>query len=426
MSSARGRVAVVVAALVSIVAVACAPAAPPSPAPAPAAPKASEAASPVAQKAAESKPATAASPATAPAAPSTGSGQAKPVESPAAAALAPSTGSGQAKPAASPAAAPAADKATNNFYAGKTITFIAGSTPGGGTDTLARITARHLPRFIPGNPNIIVQNMAGGGGIPALNHLFNVAKPDGLTFDGSIAQTLLYAQLQGVDQVRYDLRKATWIGNTIVDPQVLWVRSDSPYTSLEAIRTASTPPKLGAQAGSHPSVVIPRIVSEITGLKFNVVTGYPGSPEIFLDVERGALDGRFASYGSLQTQRPDWIKDNFVRILMTTARQRLPELPEVPSVTEIIPPDRQSYLSLLFGPQDMSRSVVGHPDIPPEIAKIVQDGLAAVVKDPEFISDMQKAGFDVGYTSPNEIRNSVVKLIDDPDLKTTLNRLLAN
>jgi tripartite-type tricarboxylate transporter receptor subunit TctC len=420
MKPSRARVAVALATLFSIVTVACAPAAPPSPTTKPAAPAAAPAApaapaaSPAAQpKAAESKPATAASPVTAPAA--------KPVESPAAAAkpAAPSA-------AASPPAAAAAPKSTNMFYSGKTITFLAGSTPGGGTDTLARITARYMPRFIPGSPNIIVQNMAGGGGIPALNHLFNVAKSDGLTFDGSIAQTVLYAQIEGVEQVRYDLRKATYVGNAIVDPQVLWVRSDSPYTSLDAIRSATTPPKLGAQAGTHPSVVIPKIVGEITGLNLNVVTGYPGSPEIFLDVERGALDGRFASYGSLQTQRPDWIKDNYVRILMTTARQRLPELPDVPSISEIIPPERQNYLSLLFGPQDMSRSVLGHPEIPPEVAKIMQDSFAEMVKDPEFASDMQKAGFDVGYTSPNEIRESVVKLIDDPELKTTLNRLLAN
>lgn len=365
-----------------------------------------------------------------PAAPTTEPAPAPAPKTEPAAPAAPAPPAPEAKPAQPPAkpaeAKPAEAKPEPDYYAGKTITFIAGSSPGGGTDTLARITARHLSRFIPGNPTIIVQNMPGGGGIPALNHLYHQSAPDGLTFDGSIAQTVLYAQLQGDEAVRYDLAEVTYIGNAIDDPQVLWLRSETPFTNLDDVRNATTAPRLGAQSGTHPSVIIPRVVGEVTGLEFNVITGYPGSPEIFLDVERGALDGRFASYGSLQTQRPDWIADNYVRILMTTARERLPELPEAPSIMEIVPPERESLLSLLYGPGNLSRSVLGPPGIPPEIARIVQDAFAEMVNDPEFISDMERAGFDVGYTSPEDVHESVVQLLSDEESKAVLNRLLSN
>src|SRR5919197_261715 len=183
-----------------------------------------------------------------------------------------------AAPTTAPAAAAAAS--TNNYFTGKTITMVAGSSAGGGTDTTNRLVARHLGRFIPGKPNVIVQNVDGAGGVIALNQV-SAAKPDGLTFNGAVSQALLYGQIQGLEQARFDLRKLTWVGSAFQDTNVLWVRSDTPYTSLESIRSASRPPRLGAQSATHPSAVLPKIVTEITGISFNVVVGYPGSPEIF-------------------------------------------------------------------------------------------------------------------------------------------------
>ena len=366
-------------AVVSLVLAACAPAAPPSPTAAPAKP--AEAAKPT-----ESQPA-----------------------APAAQELAP------AKPA---------DKPASNYYAGKTITLVAGSSAGGGTDTIVRLVQRHLPRFIPGKPNIIVQNEEGAGGVIALNNVAN-AKPDGLTYNGSVSQALLFGQLQGISQAKFDLKTLTWIGSAFDDSNILWLRTATPYTDLDAIRQASTPPKLGAQSGTHPSVVIPRIVQEVTGLKFNVIVGYPGSPEIFLDVERGALDGRFASYGSLLTQRPEWVENKTIRFLLFTGKERHKELPDVPTVADVIPADRRSLLPLIYAPQLMNRAMAGPPGIPPDIAKLMQDAYGQMARDREFLSDMEKTCFDAGYLSPADIQDATVKLLDDEAMKTTLRSILS-
>jgi tripartite-type tricarboxylate transporter receptor subunit TctC len=363
--------------------VACAPAAAPSPTAAP------KAVAPAEKPAAEAKPA-----------------EAKP-----------------APPAAKAESKPADAKATN-YFEGKTITLVAGSSPGGGTDNINRLIARHLGRFIPGKPNIIVQNVDGAGGVIALNQVA-AAKPDGLTFNGSVSQTLFYAQIQGTQQqLRYDLSKLSWIGSAFEDTQALWLRGETPYTSLDAIRTASTPPKLGAQAGTHSSVVLPKVVQEVTGLKFNVVTGYPGSPEILLDVERGALDGRFSSFNSLKGERPDWLTNKFVRLLVYVARERDKNYPDVPSIVEIVPPDKRALLALVFGPQEVNRTMAGPPGIPPEIAKPVIDGYKQMSSDPEFLADMSKIGFEPGYTGPEAISESLTRLFSDKEMGDALKRIL--
>src|SRR5690606_30501109 len=143
----------------------------------------------------------------------------------------------------------------------------------------------------------------------------------------------------------------------------------TPYTSLEAIRNASTPPKLGAQSATHATAIVPKIVQAVTGIKLDVITGYPGSPEILLDIERGALDGRYDN--TVFTQRPEWIENGFVRVFIFTGRQRHKDYPEVPSIVELVPDERRDLLAMVFGPEEVNRAMVGPPGIPPEIAEAV-------------------------------------------------------
>jgi tripartite-type tricarboxylate transporter receptor subunit TctC len=157
----------------------------------------------------------------------------------------------------------------------------------------------------------------------------------------------------------------------------------------------------------------------------NVVTGYPGSPEIFLDIERGALDGRFASYNSLLGERPDWVKDKYVRFLLVTSRERSKDLPDVPTVTDLVSPDKKDLLSLVYGPQEVNRTMAGPPGIPPEITKLVVDGYAQMAKDQEFLNDMTKIGFEPGYTPPEKLKESLNRLLTDAEMQAALKRILA-
>ncbi len=321
--------------------------------------------------------------------------------------------------ACAPQASSSAAATPSNYYAGKTITLIAGSTAGGGSDAVVRTIAKNLGRFLPGNPTLIVENDPGAGGITGLNRVAT-AKPDGLLFYGSNSATLLYAQMQGQQQVRYDLSKLTWIGNAFQDSDVLWVRSSTPYTDWDSIRTAKTPPKLGGQAATHVSVVTPKLITALTGVKFDVVVGYPGSPEVLLDVERGVLDGRLASWSSLKTQRPDWVTNGFLRFPLWVGRQRSPELPDTPALDEVTPPDKRDQLALVYSSYVMTRAMLGPAGMAPDLQKMVQDAYAAMAKDPTFQADVAKTGFDPALVGPQELHDDALKVLGDPASKALL------
>jgi len=171
------------------------------------------------------------------------------------------------------------------FYQGKTVTIISGTTAGSAYDTYARLIATHMSKHIPGNPNLIVQNMPGGGSIIAANFLYGVAKPDGLTI-ASINPALYFNQLAGRKEVQFDWAKFNWIGSPDWSDHVLYMRTDTPYKTIHDVRTASTPPKCTATGTGTTGHYLPKLLEETIGTRFNIILGYPGGPEMDLAVER--------------------------------------------------------------------------------------------------------------------------------------------
>jgi tripartite-type tricarboxylate transporter receptor subunit TctC len=232
------------------------------------------------------------------------------------------------------AAAPVHAQATKNFYEGKVISYYVGSTAGGGNDITSRHIARHFERYTPGKPRIDIINKPGAGGLIAMNELYNLRKPDGLSMV-SVNPSSLFASAGGDEAIRFQLQKFIWVGQAFDDAQTLFVRSATPYTSFDAIRKANKEgklPKMGAQSLDHPSSVVVRIVGYILGLDFHVIPGYPGTPQILLDIERGALNGRAFSTGSLFATKREWLKTGYVKTLVTSKKIRDSRLPEVPSI----------------------------------------------------------------------------------------------
>jgi tripartite-type tricarboxylate transporter receptor subunit TctC len=174
------------------------------------------------------------------------------------------------------------------FYQGKTITFMTGSQPGELFDLYVRTIGQFLVKHIPGNPDVIVQNMPGAGHQIAANHVYNLAKPDGLTLAGTLA-TLYIDQLVGQPEVKYDWAKFSWIGNAGKSPMMLYMRADSPYKSIDDVRNAKEPPKCGSTGISNSAYVVPKLLEETIGAKFNVVLGYKSGSAIDLAVERGEV-----------------------------------------------------------------------------------------------------------------------------------------
>ena len=178
-----------------------------------------------------------------------------------------------------------------SFYQGKTIRLVVGYLSGDTHDLWARAYARHMGKHIPGNPNFVVQNMPGAGSMVAANHVYNIAKPDGLTL-GSIAPGLYLAQLTHTAEVKFDWAKYSWIGTPEHNGTLLFMRADAPFKSIEDIRKAKEGPKCSATGVGTSGHLIPRLLEETLNLKFQIVTGYPGGAEQDLALERGEVQCR--------------------------------------------------------------------------------------------------------------------------------------
>jgi tripartite-type tricarboxylate transporter receptor subunit TctC len=200
------------------------------------------------------------------------------------------------------------------FYQGKTITLVAGTTAGSQYDAHARLIAQHLGKHIPGIPDIIVQNMPGAGSLIAANHLYNVAKPDGLTIT-SIIPAIYFNQLAGRKEVRFDYSKFNWIGSVDRSDNLIYMRSDTPFKTIYDVRGATQPPKCTATGTGIVGHYMPKLLNETIGTKFEIVLGYPGGPEMDLAVEKTRLSAarlptRLGSVASLIGRgRP---KDSFM------------------------------------------------------------------------------------------------------------------
>ena len=224
------------------------------------------------------------------------------------------------------------------FYQGKTIKIIVGTPPGNLYDLWARLIVAHMGKHIPGNPDFIVQNMPGAGHVVAANHLYSVAKPDGLTLIGSIIPSLYLNQLVGRKEIQFDWAKYGWIGAPARGASHMYMRADTPYKTIEDVRTAKEPPKCGATGVSGPDSYLPKLLQEILGARFNIVAGYPGGADIDLAVERGEIHCRAFTIEAFFGREPyhTWRKKGFVRHLFQTSAKRDPRLPDTPTVAELM------------------------------------------------------------------------------------------
>ena len=313
---------------------------------------------------------------------------------------------------------PARAQSSKNFYDGKAITFLVGSSAGGGTDITARLIARHIERYIPGKPRIDVMNKPGAGGMIAANELYNLKKPDGLSIS-TLNTGSLFATATGNQAIKFDLQKFLWVGQAFDDAQVLYLRSSTPYTSFDAIRKANKEgkqPKMGAQALDHTSNVVVKIAEQIFGLDFQVIPGYPGTAQILLDIERGALDGRAHGIGSLMSTRREWVKNGYIKILATSKRRRDPRVPDVASMEELAPAGSKGLLNALYAGQNLARSVVLPPGVPPDRVKILRDAFAAMTRDEAFLKEAKKLGLEVDLIRGEDMNRDIESTLRDKRL----------
>ena len=243
----------------------------------------------------------------------------------------------------------------DEFYRAKRINLIVGYGPGGGYDVFARLLARHLGRYVPGNPQILVQNMPGAGSLIAANYLYSVAPKDG-TAIGLFARDMpLLGLLGNSANVQFDPRKFQWLGSSSSfadDAYVMIVRADAPVQSIEDLRwPGGVPLLLGGTADGTTGSDVPRILADALGLNIKLVLGYRDTAAIFLAMERGEVSGRMTDLSAIQSLRPDWLRrGGGYRLLLQFARvTRHPDYPEVPTARELASNRRRPRVDRVHG-----------------------------------------------------------------------------
>jgi tripartite-type tricarboxylate transporter receptor subunit TctC len=306
------------------------------------------------------------------------------------------------------------------FYQGKTIRIVVGNLAGDAYDLWARIFAQHMPKYIPGKPAIIVQNMPGAGGVIAANYVYSVAKPDGLTL-GAFGPSMYFDQLAGRKEVQFDWSRFTWIGTPEQTEFILIMRTDTPYQTIEDVRKAAQPPKCGATGTSTSGYYMPKFLDEGLGFKFNIVSGYPGGGEIDLGIERGELQCRNLTISTYFAREPflTWHKKGFVRPIMQTPKKRDPRVADVPTIHELMdkyktPDAIRRVATLLLAPAIFGRPMVATPGVPPERVKILRDAYHTSLKDPALLQELKKRRWEVDAISGEELAKLATEVISQP------------
>jgi tripartite-type tricarboxylate transporter receptor subunit TctC len=302
-------------------------------------------------------------------------------------------------------------QAQPSFYEGKTIRIVVGLPAGDVYDLYARMLAEHMGKHVPGNPNIIVQNMAGASSMITANYVYNVAKPDGLTF-GSILPSLYFDQLVGRPEVKFDWPKFTWLGSFEKSNNLLYMRSDTPFKTIHDVTKANESPKCGSTGTGSPSYYLVKLMNETIGTKFEMVTGYKGGQEIDLAVEKGEVDCRAFTVTTYFAREPfiSWRKRNFVRVLFQTGKTRDARLPEVPTVQELIeqyktPEGTKRMAALVLASGEFGRPIIATPGIPADRVKMLREAFSKTLSDPALLADAKKRRLDIDPTSAEDLES---------------------
>jgi len=308
---------------------------------------------------------------------------------------------------------------TPNFQ-GKTVTIVVGTVAGDLYDLYARAIALFMGKYLPGNPNIIVQNMPGAGHMIAANYVYNVAKPDGLTL-GAINAGLYFEQLIGRSEVKFDWTKFNWIGNATKSPQVLYMRADTPFKSIEDVRNAKEPPKCGTTGLSNMGYFVPKLLEETVGARFNVVAGYQGGNEIDLGVERGEIVCRSLSTEAYFSREPflTWRKNGFSRELIQGGKVRLEKLANVPTVFELMdkyktPETGRRLATALLASGEFHRPYMAPPKMRPEVVKALREAFTKTMKDADFLAETKRKRLDMDPTTGEEVQALATDVMSQP------------
>jgi tripartite-type tricarboxylate transporter receptor subunit TctC len=306
-------------------------------------------------------------------------------------------------------AAPARSEPAEEFFKGKQIALIIGYNPGGTYDIYARLAATLLPKYIPGQPRIVPQNMPGVGSAKAGDHLFNQASRDGLTM-GVIGQQLVVSQALGDASVRFDIAKFNWLGRFTPGGEVTVIWHASPTKTLaDAMRRETT---LAATSAGSSSDSFPLLMNRLAGTNFKMIKGYSGITGTILAMERGETEGAHATVEQLLFNRRDWLRDKKTTVLVQYTMERHPAFPDAPAMGEFgrTPLDKQ-VLALFAGTADIGRAMMMPPGVPADRLAVLRKAFDAMLKDPAFRQEIEQRNLEFGPMSGEELQQRVAAML---------------
>ena len=306
------------------------------------------------------------------------------------------------------------------FYKDKTIRIIVGFTSGGLYDQYARILARHMGKHIPGNPNIIVQNMPGAGSLSATNYVYGVAKPDGLTL-GMPGSGIYLDQLLERKEATFDVRKIAWLGSVDQRDLLLYMRAEAPWKSIEDVMSAKEAPKCGSTGTSDLTTIVNNVLEETLGVKFQEVRGYPGGVEIDLALEKGEIHCRGTGITTHFAREPyfTWHKNGFDRHLVQTGQKKDPRLADAPTLVDLMEKKKTSAFSrsvakVMLVSATLGRPMITTPGTPADRIKILREAYLKAFNEPEVVEEAKKTKLDLAVLPGAEVEAQIREVMNQP------------
>jgi tripartite-type tricarboxylate transporter receptor subunit TctC len=309
----------------------------------------------------------------------------------------------------------AANAAAEDFYAGKRIRVIVGSSSGGGYDTYARLIVRHWDRHIPGKPSLVVQNMPGASSLKAMNHVANAAPKDG-TVIGAIQNQIAFEpilKINGKGNAQYDSRKLNWIGSANKEVATVFVWNTAPVKTIDDVKKREV--LVGSAGVSTSSSYNSQLMNELFGTRFKVVYGYKGNAELSLAIERGEIQGSTGMYfSSLSSNHPQWIADKKVRIIAQLALEPHPDLKGVPLLLDRVKGDAHKQVELIFSSGLMGRPYVMPGGVPSARVKAMRESFLAVLAQPTLLAEAKRSKLEIQPLSGDAIDKLVAAAYATP------------
>ena len=303
-----------------------------------------------------------------------------------------------------------------DFYAGKNLTFIVGADAAGGYDVYARAIAKHLARFIPGSPTVVVQNMPGAGSGKAAAYIYSIAPKDGTTIGALMPGAIIDPLLQKHSTGGFDATKFTYLGSADSDARVCVTGPASKITTFDQAMSQKTVIAATQTGGSTSDYAF--MTKNATGAHLDIVNGYKGTAEVLVAIERGEAEGLCGiDWSSFKTQRSQWLRDKTAHVIVQAAVAPNAELAalNVPNLLSFVKNDLDKQAVLLVtGQQVLSRPYVAPPGVPAAQTKILRDAFAAVLHDPQFLADAEKARLSIHPATAETVQQTVEKLYASP------------